>query len=215
MSITASDIAALRAKTGAGMMDCKKALEEANGNIEMAIDNLRKSGVMKAAKRADKIAAEGLVVSYIHGQGKIGVLVEINCETDFVAKTDAFKALGNEVAMHIAAANPRYLSREEVSAEDLVREKDVYTEQLKNEGKPAEMITKIVEGKMSKYYGEVCLLEQPFIKDEAVTIEKMLAAKTGEIGEKITVRRFARYELGEGLEKKVHDLAAEVAEQLK
>jgi len=221
--ITASDIAALRAKTGAGMMDCKKALEEAMGDasevsaqvIEQAIDNLRKSGVMKAAKRADKIAAEGLVYAYIHGNGKIGVLLEVNCETDFVGKTDAFKVLCNDVAMHIAAANPKYLSREDVSSTDLEREKNIYVEQLKTEGKPAEMIEKIVEGKMSKYYSEMCLLEQPFIKDETVTIEKMLAGKTGEIGEKITVRRFARYELGEGLEKKVHDLAAEVAEQLK
>lgn len=214
MTITASDIAALRAKTGAGMMDCKNALEEANGDIEKAVDILRTKGVLKAAKRADKIAAEGLVYSYIHAGGKIGVLVEVNCETDFVAKTDAFKALCNDVAMHIAAASPKCLSREEVSATDLEREKEIYSEQLKNEGKPAEMITKIVEGKMSKYYGEVCLLEQPFIKDETVTIEKMLAAKTGEIGEKISIRRFARFVLGEGLEKKVHDLAAEVAEQI-
>ena len=213
--ITAQNIAELRAKTGAGMMDCKAALEECSGDFEKAIDWLRKKGVLKAAKRADKIAAEGLVYSYIHAGGKIGVLVEVNCETDFVAKTDSFKALCNDIAMHIAAANPKYLSREEVSADDLAREKEIYREQLKAEGKPVEMVEKILEGKMGKFYSEFCLLEQPFIKDETVTIEKLLQAKTGEIGEKVTLRRYARFELGEGLEKKVNDLAAEVAEQLK
>ncbi len=215
MSITAQDIANLRAKTGAGMMDCKNAMEETGGNFEQAIDLLRKKGILKAAKRADKIAAEGLIYSYIHGGGRIGVLVEVNCETDFVAKTDNFKTLINDLAMHIVAANPKYLSREEVGAEDLQREKEIYRAQLQAEGKPAEMIEKILEGKMSKYYSEYCLLEQPFIKDETTTIEKLLQAKTGEIGEKISVRRFARFELGEGMQKKVNDLAAEVAEQLK
>lgn len=214
MSITAQDIAVLRAKTGAGMLDCKNALEESGGNLEQAVDLLRKRGVLKAARRADKVAAEGLVHSYIHAGGKIGVLLEVNCETDFVGKTDSFKALCNDLAMHIAAANPKYLSREEVSAEDLAREKEIYREQLKNEGKPAEMIEKILEGKMGKYYNEFCLLEQPFIKDETVTIEKLLQAKTGEIGEKVTLRRFARFELGEGIEKKTKDFAEEVAEQL-
>lgn len=213
--ITSSDIAALRAKTGAGMMDCKLALEEAGGDIERAIDLLRKKGILKAAKRADKIAAEGLVHSYIHAGGRIGVLVEVNCETDFVAKTEDFKALSNDIAMHIAAANPKYLSRDEVSAEDLEREKSIYREQMKDGGKPAEMVEKIIAGKMGKYYSEVCLLEQPFIKDETVIIEKMLQAKTGEIGEKVTVRRFARFELGEGIEKKTKDFAEEVEEQLK
>ncbi len=214
MTITASDIATLRAKTGAGMMDCKAALEETGGNFEQAIDWLRKKGVMKAAKRADKVAAEGMVYSYIHAGGKIGVLVEVNCETDFVGKTDSFRVLCNDIAMHIAAAAPKYLSREEVSAEDLDREKTIYREQLIAEGKPVEMIEKILEGKMSKYYSEYCLLEQPFIKDETVSIEKMLQAKTGEIGEKVSIRRFARYELGEGIEKKSKDFAEEVAEQL-
>lgn len=215
MSITASDIAKLRAQTGAGMMDCKNALDETQGNFEQATDLLRKKGILKAAKRADKIASEGLVYAYIHGNGRIGVLVEVNCETDFVAKTDQFKALVNDVAMHVAAANPKYLSREEVRPEDLEREKAIYLDQLKTEGKPEEMINKIVEGKMSKYYSEMCLLEQPFIKDETVTIEKMLQGKTGEMGEKISVRRFTRFELGEGMEKRVNDLAADVAEQLK
>ncbi len=214
MTITAGDIAALRAKTGAGMMDCKKALEETGGNAEQAIENLRKSGAIKAAKRAGKIAAEGLVFSYIHGIGKIGVLVEVNCETDFVGKTDAFKALCNDIAMQIAGANPKYLSREDVPAEDLEKEKTLYRDQLKAEGKPENIIEKILEGKLSKYYSEFCLLDQPFIKDEDKTITQLLAEKTGEIGEKITVRRFTRYELGEGLEKRKNDLNAEVAEQL-
>jgi len=211
-------------------MDCKKALEAAVGNasassaqaIEQAIENLRKSGAIKAAKRAGKIAAEGLVLSYIHGVGKIGVLVEVNCETDFVGKTDAFRALVNDVAMQIAGANPKYLSREDVPAEELEKEKSLYREQLKAEGKafggaqakPENIVEKILEGKMSKYYSEVCLLDQPFIKDEEKTITQLLVEKTAEIGEKITVRRFVRYELGEGLEKRKNDLNAEVAEQL-
>ena len=214
MSITASDIAALRAKTGAGMMDCKKALEEAEGNMDKAIDELRKKGIAKAAKRADKIAAEGVVYSYIHGNGKIGVLLELNCETDFVAKTDKFKDLAHDVAMHAAASFPKYLNREEVSAEEIDREKDIYADQLKNEGKPEEMIEKIVEGKMGKFYSEICLLEQPFIKDEDKTVEQMLVQASAEIGEKVTLRRFARFELGEGIEKKACDFAEEVAEQL-
>ena len=182
MPITSTDIVNLRAKTGAGMMDCKSALEEAGGVQEKAIEILRKKGVLKAAKRADKIAAEGLVYSYIHAGGKIGVLVEVNCETDFVAKTDAFKFLVNDIAMHIAAVNPQYLSREDAPEEELE---------------------------------EVCLLEQPFIKDENKTISQLLSEKTGEIGEKITVRRFARFALGEGIEKKNKDFAEEVGEQLK
>jgi len=214
MNITAADIAALRAKTGAGMMDCKKALEEAVGNADQAVEILRKSGAIKAAKRAGKIAAEGLVVSYIHGVGKIGVLVEVNCETDFVAKTNAFKALCNDIAMQIAGANPKYVSREEVPAEEMEKEKAIYREQLKAEGKPDNIVDKILEGKLGRYYSEVCLVDQPFIKDEDKTIAQLLAEKTGEIGEKITVRRFVRYELGEGLEKKKNDLNAEVAEQM-
>ncbi len=214
MSITASDIAALRAKTGAGMMDCKKALEDAGGDTDKAIEELRKRGVAKAAKRADKIAAEGLVASYIHGAGKIGVLVEVNCETDFVAKTDKFKDLVNEISMHIAATAPKYLNREEVDPKELEKEKEIYRGQMQNENKPAEIIEKIIEGKVSKYYGEVCLLEQPFIKDEEKTIEQVLVQASGEIGEKITIRRFVRYEMGEGLEKKCNDFVAEVVEQL-
>ena len=212
--INAQIIAELRAKTGAGMMDCKKALDESAGNVEKAAQILCERGILKVAKRADKIAVEGLVASYIHGVGRIGVLVEVNCETDFVAKTDQFKQLVNDIAMQIAAANPKYLASADVSASDLEKEKDIYREQLKNEGKSAEMIEKIVEGKMSKYYSEVCLLNQVFVKDETKTIEKLLIEKAAEIGEKITVRRFTRFELGEGLEKKSSDFAKEVAEQM-
>lgn len=212
--ITAQDIAQLRAQTGAGMMDCKKALEEANGNVESAVEILRKKGIAKAAKRADKIAAEGMIVSYIHGGGRVGVLVEVNCETDFVAKNEGFKALANDIALHIAALSPKYLSREEVPAELVEKEKNIYREQMQGENKPAEIIEKIIDGKMGKFYSEICLLEQPFIKDEEKTIEQLLTTKTGEIGEKITIRRFARYGVGEGIEKKEADFVAEVSAQL-
>lgn len=208
------DISKLREATGAGMFDCKKALDEAGGNFDAAIDLLRKKGIAKAAKRADKVAAEGTVASYIHGAGKIGVLVEVNCETDFVAKNEGFQALVNDIAMHIAAVAPQYVSRDQVAPEALTREMDVYRDQLKNEGKPAEMIEKILEGKMNKYYAEVCLLEQAYIKDEDKTIEQLLTEKTAEIGEKITVRRFSRFVVGEGIEKKQVDYLAEVQEQL-
>lgn len=214
MAITAADVAKLRAQTGAGMLDCKKALEETNGNFEAAVDALRQRGAAKAAKRADKVAAEGVVTSYIHGAGRIGVLVEVNCETDFVARTDSFRALATDLAMHIAAAAPRYLTSAEIPAEELERERNVYAETLKAEGKPAEMIAKIVDGKLAKFYGEVCLMNQAFIKDEDKTIEKLLAEKTGEIGEKITIRRFVRYELGEGIVKTQTDFAAEVGAEL-
>ncbi|PIR03305.1 MAG: elongation factor Ts [Candidatus Magasanikbacteria bacterium CG11_big_fil_rev_8_21_14_0_20_43_7] len=215
MSISAQDIAKLRAQTGAGMLDCKKALDETNGDFEKALDWLRERGVAKAAKRAGKIAAEGIVASYIHGEGKVGVLVEVNCETDFVAKNEGFQTLVSDIALHIAASAPHYVSREEVPADIVEREKSVYVEQMKHEGKPADMIEKIVAGKLDKFYTEICLLEQPFIKDEDMTIEQLLTQKTGEIGEKISVRRFARYELGEGIEKEKVDLVAEVEAQLR
>ncbi len=178
------------------------------------MDLLRTKGIAKAAKRAGKITAEGMVTSYIHGMGKVGVLIELNCETDFVARTEQFQTLAKDIAMHIAASSPAYVSREQVPADQVEREKAVYRDQLKNEGKPAEMIEKILEGKLSKWYGDICLLEQKFIKDEDKSIEQILTEKTGAIGEKITVRRFARYELGEGIEKEEKDFAAEVAEQL-
>ena len=214
MAITAADVAKLRAQTGAGMLDCKKALEETNGDFEAAVDALRKRGAAKAAKRADKVAAEGVVTSYIHGAGRIGVLLEVNCETDFVARTDAFRALATDIAMHIAASAPKYLTRSEVAPEMLEREKAVYRDQLIAEGKPAEMVDKIVEGKLGKFYGEICLMEQTFIKDEEKTIEQLLTAKISEIGEKISIRRFVRFELGEGIEKPTTDFAAEVGHEL-
>src|SRR3989338_975859 len=162
MTITPQTIATLRAQTGAGMLECKQALEEAGGVMEKAIEILRKKGVTKAAKRAGKIAAEGTVISYIHGGGKVGVLVEVNCETDFVAKTDAFKALATDIALHIAGIAPKYVSREEVPADMAEHEKGIYREQLMAEGKPAEIVEKILTGKMDKFYSEICLLEQPF-----------------------------------------------------
>ena len=207
-------IGQLRAQTGAGMLDCKKALDESGGDMEKAVEWLRKRGIAKAAKRAGKVAAEGAVVSYIHGAGKVGVLVEINSETDFVAKNDQFQSLANDIALHIAAAAPKFVSRDEVSAELVEKEKDVYRDQMKNEGKPAEIIEKIIEGKLDKFYSDICLLEQGFIKDDSMTIQELLTKKTGEIGEKISIRRFARYELGEGIEKSTKNFAQEVEEQI-
>lgn len=212
--VTAQDIASLRARTGAGMMDCKKALDETSGDIEKAIELLRTKGIAKAAKRADKVAAEGTVVSYIHAGGRVGVLLELNCETDFVANGAEFQDLARGIAMHIAASNPRYLSRAEVTMDDIEGEKNVHRETLRQEGKPEEMIEKIVEGKMNKFFSDICLLEQSYIKDEEKTIEQLLASKTAETGEKISLRRFVRYELGEGIEKKEVDFAAEVQAQL-
>lgn len=222
MPINTSDITKLRLQTGCGMMDCKNALEEAGGDasadsaqiMEKAVEILRKKGIAKAAKRADKVAAEGLVASYIHAGGRIGVLVEVNCETDFVAKTDQFKTLVNDIALHIAASNPKYLSRADVPVFELEKEKDIYREQLRVEAKPVEMLEKILGGKLNKYYSEACLLDQPFIKDESKTIEQLLNEKTAEMGEKISVRRFGRFELGEGIVREVSDFAAEVEAQL-
>jgi elongation factor Ts len=214
-SITSSDIAKLRASTGAGMMDCKNALEEAGGDQEKAGEILRKKGIVKAAKRADKVASEGVVSAYIHGVGKIGVLLEVNCETDFVARTDGFKDLVREIAMHIAATNPRYLDRQAVSTETMEKEKEIYSEQLKQQGKPQNVIENILKGKFEKFYEENCLLEQPFIKDDSKKIQGLLAEKTAETGEKITIRRFVRFELGEGIEKTSKNFADEVAEQMK
>ena len=214
MNISAQEITRLRTQTGAGMLDCKKALEESGGDYEAAVKYLREKGMARAAKRADKVAAEGAVVSYIHGEGKIGVLVEVNSETDFVAKNDIFKKLAADLAMHIAAAAPKYLSPEAVPAAEIESEKSVERAALEAQGKPADIIEKIIAGKIDKYYSEFCLLKQPFIKDEDKTIEQLLAEKTAEIGEKISVRRFTRYELGEGIEVKKKNLAQEVEEQL-
>jgi elongation factor Ts len=210
MSISASLVKELRERTGAGMMDCKKALTETGGDMEKAVVYLREKGLAAAAKKAGRIAAEGLIESYIHGVGKLGVLVEVNCETDFVAMTDEFKALARDIAMQIAAAKPEYVSREEVPAEMVEKEKEILRAQAINEGKPANIADKMVEGRIEKYYKDVCLLEQPFVKDTNLTIQQLLTEKIAKIGENISIRRFVRYELGEGIEKKQSDIAADV-----
>ncbi|GBF11633.1 MULTISPECIES: translation elongation factor Ts [Tepidibacillus] len=215
MEITASMVKELREKTGAGMMDCKKALNEANGDMERAVEILREKGIASAAKKAGRIAAEGIVESYIHGGGRIGVLVEVNCETDFVAKTDEFRSFVRDIAMHIAATNPRYLKREEVPQEDIEKEREILKAQALNEGKPEKIVEKMVEGRIDKFYKENCLLEQPFVKDPDKTIESLVKEQIAKIGENINIRRFMRYELGEGLEKKVDNFVEEVMAQAK
>ena len=211
---TNADIVKLRSSTGAGMMDCKKALTETNGNFEEAIKWLREKGIAAAAKKADRIAAEGVVGSYIHMGGKIGVLVEVNCETDFVAKSDAFQNLVKDIAMQIAAAKPLYVSSSEVPAAALDAEKEILTAQARNEGKPENVIERMVEGRVKKYYKDVCLLDQDFVKDSSKTISQVINEAVLTIGEKISVRRFTRYEMGEGLEKRNDNLADEVAKQM-
>ncbi len=212
--IKASDVKGLRERTGAGMMDCKNALVTANGNIEEAIKVLREKGLATAAKKAGRIAAEGVVASYIHMGGKIGVLLEVNCETDFVAMTPAFKTLVNDIAMHIAASNPKFVDISDVSAEEIAKEKEILMAQAKNEGKPDNIAEKMVEGRIKKYYKEVCLLEQPFVKDTDKAIKDIVTEKISEIGEKIAIRRFVRYEMGEGLQKREDDFAEEVKKQM-
>lgn len=204
----------LRAKTGAGMMDCKKALEENNDDIEKAIECLREKGLAAASKKAGRIAAEGIVESYIHMGGKIGVLVEVNCETDFVAKTDDFKNMVRDIAMHIAATNPTYLSAEDVPAEDVEKEKSILKAQALNEGKPEKIVEKMVEGRIKKFFQETCLMEQAFVKDPDKTIAQLINEKISKIGENIKIRRFTRYQMGEGLEKKEENFAEEVAKQM-
>ncbi len=214
MEITAGMVKELRETTSAGMMDCKKALQETNGNMEEAVKLLREKGLAKAAKKAGRIASEGAVVSYIHGGGRIGVLVEINSETDFVGKLDEFKEFGKDIAMQIAAASPLFVRREEVTADVIEAEKEIIRAQALNEGKPVAIVDKMVEGRISKYYKEVCLMEQPFIRNPDITIEQLLQEKIAKIGENISIRRFSRYEVGEGIEKKEENFAEEVAKQL-
>lgn len=213
--ITASAVKSLREKTGAGMMECKSALTEAQGNEELAIDILRKRGLASAKKKEGRIAAEGIVGSYIHMGGKVGVLVEVNCETDFVARGDEFQNFVKDLAMHICAAEPRFVAKEDVPEELIYKEREIAREQAladeKNKSKPEQVIEKIVEGRISKYYGEVCLLEQPFIKDQAMSIGELLKQMVAKIGENIRVRRFVRFKMGEGLEKRKDDLASDVA----
>ena len=203
--ITPEQVKALREQTGAGIMDCKRALTEVDGDIEKAIVLLREKGLAKAAKKASRIASEGVVDSYIHGGGRIGVLVEVNCETDFVARNDEFKSLVKDIAMQVAASNPKYIYREDVSTETLEQEKQILLKQALNEGKPEHIAKKIVEGRIEKYYEENCLLEQPFIKDPDKSVSQHILEKISVIGENITVSRFTRYERGEN----VSDVEAE------
>ncbi len=214
MSFTAQDVAKLRAQTGVGMMECKKALTDANGDFEKAVNLLRERGLKAVDKKQSRIASEGLVASYIHMGGRIGVLVEVNCETDFVAKSNDFQNLVKDIAMQIAAANPKYVREEEVYASELEHEKEILRAQALNEGKPAQIIEKMVEGRVKKYYEDVCLMNQPFVKDSSKTIKDVLTEATLKIGEKLSIRRFVRYELGEGLEKRNDNLAEEVAKQM-
>ena len=211
MEVNARQVQELRSKTGAGIMDCKKALAEEQGDFEKAIEYLRKKGLSAASKKAGRVASEGLVGSYIHAGGKIGVMVEINCETDFVGRNEDFQRFVKDVAMHIAAANPQFVSRDEVPAATVSKEREILAAQAAEKGKPANVVEKMVEGGVNKFYKETCLLEQPFVKEPEKTVEQILNELVAKIGEKIVVRRFARFQLGEGLEKKSEDFAAEVA----
>jgi elongation factor Ts len=201
MEVNATVVKELREKTGAGIMDCKKALAESGGNLEKAVDYLRQKGVAAAAKKADHVAADGAVGAYVHPGGKIGVLVELNCQTDFVARTTEFQALLKDVAMQIAAANPAYVRREDVPAEEIEKEREIYRAQARESGKPERVFDKIVEGKLERFYSEVCLLEQPFIKDPDRKVADIINDAISRLRENIQIRRFARYHLGEGARK--------------
>lgn len=212
--ITAEMVKQLRERTGAGMMDCKRALTDANGDAEKAIELLREKGLSAAAKKAGRIASEGLVEAYIHGDGRIGVLVEVNIETDFAARGDEFKQFVKDIAMQIAASKPEYVKKEDVPASVIESEKEILRAQAKNEGKPEKIIEKMVEGRIEKYYAENCLMEQSFIKDPDITVGQLLTQKIAHIGENISIRRFARFERGEGIEKKEENFADEVMKQI-
>ncbi len=216
--ITQAAIKALREKTGAGIMECKSALTEAGGDEEKAIEVLRKRGLATATKKSGRVAAEGMVDAYIHAGGKIGVLVEVNCETDFVARGEDFRSFVHDLAMHITAAEPRFVSKEDVSQSVLDKEHEIALEQArldpKNAGKPEQVLEKIIEGKLSKFYQETCLMEQPFVKDQNITVGDLVRNMISKTGENIRVRRFIRFKMGEGLEKRVSDLSAEVQELL-
>lgn len=213
--ITASAVKSLREKTGAGMVDCKNALVEANGDEAAAVEILRKKGIATAGKKSGRVTAEGVVGSYIHMGGKVGVMVEINCESDFVARGEEFQQLVKDVAMHIAAADPRYVTRQDIPEAVLEKEREILRDQLmndpKNAGKPEDVLAKIIEGRLNKFYEETVLLDQPFVKDPAKTIGELVTDKIASIKENITIRRFTRYKMGEGIEKRQDDFAAEVA----
>lgn len=200
MAIDATQVKQLREKTGAGIMDCKRALIECDGDFEKSVDFLRAKGLALAARKADRLASEGAIGSYIHGGGKIGVLVEVNCETDFVARTEEFQALVKDLAMQVAAANPHYVQRDDIGAEELERERAIYRQQAADLNKPAQVVEKIIDGKMERFYGETCLLEQAFIKDTDRTVRDLLQDAIARLGENIQIRRFVRYSIGEGIE---------------
>ena len=212
--ISAADVKELRERTGSGMMDCKKALTESNGDMEKAIEILREKGLAAAAKKAGRIASEGIVDAYIHGGGRIGVLIEVNSETDFVARNEEFRQFVKDMAMQVAASNPLYVKREEVDPGIIANEREIYRAQALNEGKPERIIDKMVEGRIEKYYKEICLLEQPFIKDTDKTVQEVLSSLIAKIGENISIRRFVRFERGEGLEKKEDNFVEEVMSQM-
>ena len=211
---TANDVKTLRERTGAGMMDCKNALVECDGDMDKAIDYLREKGIAIAAKKAGRIAAEGIVDSYIHMGGRVGVLLEVNCETDFVANGEMFRTLVHDIALQIAAANPQYVCKEEVPEEVIEKEKNILRAQALEEGKPEKIVDKMVEGRIKTFYEDNCLLNQKYVKDTSKTIEQVIIEATAQIGEKISVRRFVRYEMGEGLQKKEENLADEVQAQV-
>ncbi|NLZ92099.1 MAG: translation elongation factor Ts [Clostridiales bacterium] len=212
--VTAAMVKELRERTGAGMLDCKKALEKTDGDIEKAIDLLREKGLAAAAKKAGRITAEGMVGSYIHMGGRIGVLIEVNCETDFVAKTEGFKDFVKNMAMQVAASKPLYVSRDEVPGDVLEKERQILRQQAINEGKPEKIADKMVEGRIEKFFKETCLLEQPYIRDPEVSVQQVLTETIAKIGENISIRRFVRYEMGEGLQKKEENFAEEVMAQV-
>lgn len=213
--VSAATVKELRQITGAGMMDCKKVLTETNGDIQKAVELLREKGLAAAAKKAGRIASEGMVESYIHGGGRIGVLIEVNAETDFVAKNQEFRSFVRDMAMQVAASNPQFVSKEDVSADFIEKEKVILRQQALNEGKPEKIVDKMVEGRIEKYYKEICLLEQPFIKDTDMTVQDVVNTMIAKIGENISIRRFTRYEMGEGLKKKEENFVDEVMNQIK
>ncbi len=214
MAISAKQVKELRELTGVGIMECKVALNSCDGDMDESVKLLRKKGLSAAAKKAGRITADGVVGSYIHAGGKLGVLIEVNCETDFVGQTDEFQGLVKDLAMHVAAAEPRFVNRDEVTEQVLQEEREIYTEQALASGKPENVVTKIVDGKMNKFFEENCLLDQAFVKDTSVTVGQLISNLIAKIGENISVRRFVRFKLGEGLEKRKNDLAAEVEAQL-
>jgi elongation factor Ts len=215
MVVSAEQVKKLRESTGAGMMECKTALEEAGGDLDRAVVILRKKGMAAAVKKADRLASEGIVYSYLHPGGRVGALVELNCETDFVAKTSEFSDLAKDLAMHIAAMDPKYVRREEIHEEVLNQEKEIYREKAQATGKPANVIEKIVDGQLNKFYSEVCVYDQPFVKDDNLTVGQLITEKVAQMKEHISLRRFSRFKVGEGLQKRGGDFASEVAAQLK